>query len=76
MDRSTAFSLVDADLHNYPNVLTDLMPFLSARWQAYAKQPGLQLPGVLIYPKLFAAAERRDAWLCSCINGLTSRGCR
>ncbi len=48
MDRSTAFSLVDADVHNYPNVLTDLKPFLSARWQAYAKQPGLQLPGVLI----------------------------
>ena len=76
MDRSTAFSLVDADVHNYPNVLTDLMPFLSARWQAYAKQPGLQLPAVLIYPKLFAAAALRDAWPRPCINGLTSRGCR
>ena len=62
MDRSTAFSLVDADVHNYPNALADLMPFLSARWQAYAKQSGLQLPGVSIYPKVFAAAARRDAW--------------
>jgi len=76
MDRSTAFSLVYADLHNYPNVLTDFMPFLSARWQAYAKQLGLQIPGVFIYPKLFAAAARRAAWSRPCINGLTSRGCR
>ena len=60
MDRSTAFSLVDADVHNYPNALADLMPFLSARWQAYAKRLGLQLPGVSIYPKVFAAAARRD----------------
>ena len=60
MDRSTSFSLVDADVHNYPNALADLMPFLSARWQAYAKQSGLQLPGVSIYPKVFAAAARRD----------------
>ena len=62
MDCSTAFSLVDADVHNYPNSLADLMPFLSARWHAYAKQSGLQLPGVSIYPKVFAAAARRDAW--------------
>ena len=62
MDRSTSFSLVDADVHNYPNALADLMLFLSARRQAYAKQSGLQLPGVSIYPKVFAAAARRDTW--------------
>ena len=45
MDRSTAFSLVDADVHNYPNALADLMPFLSARWQAYAKRLGLPAAG-------------------------------
>ena len=59
MDRSTAFSLVDADVHNYLNALADLIPFFSARWQAYAKQSGLQLPGVSIYPKVFTAAARQ-----------------
>ena len=28
MDRSTAFSLVDADVHNYPNALVDLIAFV------------------------------------------------
>ncbi len=59
---ASSLSLIDADVHNYPNSLADLMPFLPARWQAYAEQSGLQLPGVSLYPKVFAAAARRDAW--------------
>jgi uncharacterized protein len=57
-----SFSLIDADVHNYPNSIADLRPFLSSRWQAYVDQSGLKLPGVSLYPKVFAAAARRDAW--------------
>jgi predicted TIM-barrel fold metal-dependent hydrolase len=55
-------SLIDADVHNYPDTMAELMPFLPARWRAYASQSGLQLPSVSMYPKVFAAAARRDAW--------------
>ena len=36
-----AFSLLDCDVHNYPNSIDDLMPFLSVRWQAYVRQSGV-----------------------------------
>ena len=59
---STAFSLIDCDVHNYPNSIDDLMPYLSARWQAYVRQSGFSGPPGPTYPKGFAQAARRDAW--------------
>ena len=56
------FSVIDADVHNYPNSIADLRPFLSSRWQAYADQSGLKLPGVSLYPKVFAAEQWLDRW--------------
>ena len=53
---------MDADVHNYPNSIEDLFPFLSTRWQAYIRQARMPLPGVSLYPKVFAVAARRDAW--------------
>ena len=58
----TARSLIDADVHNYPNSIADLLPFLSARWQAYVKQTGFSTPSIPTYPKGYDAASRRDAW--------------
>lgn len=53
--------LIDADVHNYTSGMGDLMPHLSARWQAYVQQGGFKLSGVSLYPKMFAQAARRDA---------------
>ena len=53
---------MDADVHNYPNSIEDLFPFLSTRWQSYIRQSGMPLPGVSMYPKVFQVAARRDAW--------------
>ncbi len=58
----TALSLIDADVHNYPNDIDDLLPFLSRRWQAYIEQSGFKGPNVLRYPKVYESAARRDAW--------------
>ncbi len=55
-------SLIDADVHNYPDSIDELLPYLSRRWQAYVKQSGFTIPSVSIYPKLYAQAARRDAW--------------
>lgn len=54
--------LVDADVHNYPRDMGDLAPYLTERWRAYAVQSGLKVPAASIYPKVHAAAARRDAW--------------
>ncbi len=54
--------LIDADVHNYPANMQDLTPYLSQRWQAYVQQSGMGVPGASMYPKVFAAAARRDAW--------------
>jgi hypothetical protein len=54
--------LIDADVHNYPASMQDLTPHLSHRWQAYVQQSGMGVPGASMYPKMFAAAARRDAW--------------
>ena len=59
---SADVSLIDCDVHNYPNSIDDLMPFLSARWQAYVRQSGFSGPPGPTYPKGFAQAARRDAW--------------
>ena len=58
----TALSLIDADVHNYPNDIDDLLPFLSRRWQAYIEQSGFKGPNMLRYPKVYESAARRDAW--------------
>ena len=39
---SAEVSLIDCDVHNYPNSIDDLMPYLSARWQAYVRQSGFK----------------------------------
>jgi uncharacterized protein len=54
--------LIDADVHNYPADMGDLTPYLSRRWQAYVAQSGMKVPAASMYPKVFAAAARRDAW--------------
>jgi predicted TIM-barrel fold metal-dependent hydrolase len=56
-----ALKLIDTDVHNYTNGVEDLVPFLSDRWKAYIKQGGYKLPGVSLYPKIYAQAARRDA---------------
>ena len=61
-DLARELNLIDADVHNYPNAMEDLLPFLSSRWRAYIEQSGMSLPGVSMYPKVFEVAARRDAW--------------
>ena len=54
--------LIDCDVHNYPDSIDDLTPFLSERWRAYIKQSGFKSPYREQYPKGFEGAARRDAW--------------
>ena len=54
--------LIDCDVHNYPNSISELEPFLSKRWCAYISQSGFTGPPGPAYPKGFAMAARRDAW--------------
>ena len=56
-----SLSLIDADVHNYTRSVDDLMPHLSERWKAYIVQGGFKMPGVSLYPKVYAQAARRDA---------------
>ena len=56
------FSLIDSDVHNYPNSLEELFPYLSERWRAYARQSGFKMPGASHYPKIYQHAARRDAY--------------
>ena len=58
----TAISLIDSDVHNYPDSVDELMPYLPDRWQAYIKQSGFKSPPGPVYPKGFDMAARRDAW--------------
>ena len=60
-----ALKLIDTDVHNYTNGVEDLVPFLSDRWKAYVKQGSYKLPGVSLYPKVYAQAARRDAIPCA-----------
>lgn len=53
---------MDSDVHNYPDSIADLLPFLPARWQVYVRQAGFTNPSVSHYPKVFSQAARRDAW--------------
>ncbi len=61
-DEAQVPTLIDADVHAYPNTIKDLFPYLSSRWRAYVEQSGMPLPGVSMYPKVFQVAARRDAW--------------
>ena len=54
-------SLIDTDVHNYTRSIDDLIPHLSRRWKTYIIQGGIKLPGVSLYPKMYAQAARRDA---------------
>jgi len=56
-----SLKLIDVDVHNYTKGIEDLLPFLSDRWKVYIKQGGFKLPGVSLYPKVYAQAARRDA---------------
>lgn len=53
--------LIDTDVHNYTNGIEDLLPFLSESWKDYIQLGGFKLPGVSMYPKVYAQAARRDA---------------
>ena len=61
-ERASAVSLIDSDVHNYPNTIDELTPFMSERWRAYIGQSGFTGPVGPAYPKGFASAARRDAW--------------
>ena len=54
--------LIDTDVHNYPTSMDDLLPYLSQRWRSYVEQSGMGVPAASLYPKMYAAAARRDAW--------------
>lgn len=58
----THIPIVDADVHNYINGIADLAPYLPTRWQQYVRQSGMEMPPISLYPKMHAAAARRDAW--------------
>ncbi len=58
----SSLSLIDADVHNYPDSMDDLLPYLSKRWCDYVEQSGFAVPSVSLYPKVYAQAARRDAW--------------
>jgi predicted TIM-barrel fold metal-dependent hydrolase len=58
----SAVTLIDCDVHNAPNSISDLLPFLSKRWQQYISDSGFDAPPGPTYPKAFARAARRDAW--------------
>lgn len=57
----TSVSLIDTDVHNYTRSIDDLTPHLSLRWKTYITQGEVKLPGVSMYPKMYAQAARRDA---------------
>jgi predicted TIM-barrel fold metal-dependent hydrolase len=59
---ATALTLIDSDVHNYPDSINEFLPFLSERWRAYIAQSGFKMPTASIYPKVFANAARRDAY--------------
>lgn len=61
-DSRTAVTLIDCDVHNYPDSIQDLLPFLSERWLTYIEQTGFEGPTTGLYPKGFKLAARRDAW--------------
>lgn len=60
--KSAGLQLIDADVHNYPESMASLTPYMSRRWQAYIEQGGVGLPSVSLYPKVYAQAARRDAF--------------
>lgn len=60
-DRQTV-SLVDCDVHSYPDSIQELLPYLPQRWKAYIQKSGFKSPPPPTYPKGFEFASRRDAW--------------
>ena len=59
---TNTLSLIDSDVHNYPDSIDEFLPFLSQRWCAYIAQAGFSIPNASLYPKVFAHAARRDAY--------------
>ena len=55
-------SLVDSDVHNYPDSIGELVPYLAENWRAYIKQSGFNNLSVSHYPKVYAQAARRDSF--------------
>ena len=62
IDQAQAMSLIDCDVHNYPNSADELMPYLPQAWQAYIQDSGFTSPPGPTYPKAYSMAARRDAW--------------
>ena len=58
----TSLTVIDCDVHPYPNTIHDLTPFMSDRWVQYVKQSGFAAPPGTQYPKGYEMAARRDAW--------------
>ncbi len=58
----TALSLIDCDVHNYPNSIDELKTYLPERWIEYITKSGFKSPPGPVYPKGFEFAARRDAW--------------
>ena len=66
----TSLTVIDCDVHPYPNTIAELTPFMSDRWVQYIKQSGFAAPPGTQYPKGYEMASRRDAWP---PNGLAAR---
>ncbi len=61
-DSRAPLTLVDADVHNAVNDISDLTPFLSERWRAYIKQSGFNTAIGTGYVRLYQLAARRDSF--------------
>ena len=61
-DAAAEVALIDCDVHNYPNTIDELLPYLSRHWRSYIAQSGFKGPPGPRYPKGFEFAARRDAW--------------
>ena len=57
-----ARTLVDADVHNSVNDISELLPFLSDRWRTYIQQAGFKSPEFSRYIRLYERAARRDSF--------------
>ena len=55
-------NLVDCDVHPYVNSISELTPYIPARWRSWIEQTGYKGPSDPVYPKVFELASRRDAW--------------
>jgi predicted TIM-barrel fold metal-dependent hydrolase len=58
----TQGTLVDADVHNAVNDVSELFPFISKRWQSYIDQSGFNTNIGTGYVRLYELAARRDSF--------------